>query len=285
MASMASVEQLIVYPIKSCAGIELEQATVAATGLSWHGIGDREWMVVRPDGGFLTQRECPRMALVRPLLAGATLMVHAPDLAPLALALAHDGPAPGTGPVQIWDDTVLALDCGDAAAAWFTQALATPCRLVRFDPRERRATGTRWTGGLEGSTLFADDYPILVVGSASLADLNARLVAAGRAPLPMNRFRPKVVLGALPAYEEDYTATVAAGTLALQLVKPCPRCPIPSIDQATGLPGPDPLDILASYRAKAILDGAICFGMNAIVAAGGGTVLRVGQTLDAAIAF
>jgi uncharacterized protein YcbX len=281
---MAVLSELVLYPIKSCAGLAVDQATASVAGLSAMGVHDREWMLVTENGQFLTQREFPRMALVTPQVAGGALRVDAPGMPPLLVNLGHD-PAALRRSVRIWDDEVQAADCGDAAAAWFSQALGSPCRLVRFPSDVVRPTSTKWTGGVPADTRFADGYPLLLVGAASLADLNARLAAAGRDPLPMNRFRPNLVVDGIDAFEEDYIASFTAGDLVLNPVKPCARCPIPAIDQATGMPGPDPLDILQSYRANPRMEGAICFGMNCIVTAGAGTVLRVGQQLDMALAF
>jgi uncharacterized protein YcbX len=186
---------------------------------------------------------------------------------------------------------VRALDCGDLAADWFAAAIGTrePIRLVRFDHDVVRPTSVKWTGGLPSQTRFADGYPLLLIGQASLDDLNARLLAQGRAALPMDRFRPNLVVEGLEAFEEDYVAELrsasAAGAVGIQPVKPCARCPIPSIDQATGVPGPDPLDILQTYRANPRLDGAVCMGMNCIVTSGAGSSLAVGQELDVDLAF
>lgn len=281
---MATVTELVLYPIKSCAGISVPEAQFHISGLVAQGVHDREWMLVSRDGQFLTQREYPRMALVRPRIDGDAVEVHAPGMPPLRLPLAHDPAAPGMR-VQIWDHSVMAADCGDAAAGWFADAIGGACRLVRFPPSVQRPTSTKWTGGVPAETRFADGYPILVIGQASLDDLNARLRAAGRAPLPMNRFRPNLVVGGIEAFEEDYVESFALDGLALRPVKPCARCPIPAIDQATGLQGPDPLDILQAYRANPRMEGAVCMGMNCIVTAGQGGSLRVGQRLDAAIAF
>lgn len=281
---MAIVEHLIVYPVKSCGGVPVEEAVVTRDGLSVSGIGDREWMLVREDGSFLTQREAPRMALVRPVLAADALILNAPELPPLPLPLRH-GADLATRSVQLWDDSLQGADCGDKAAAWFSTAIGGACRLVRFLPDVVRPTSTKWTGRLAASSKFADAYPILLIGRASLDDLNDKLRAAGRDALPMNRFRPNIVVGGTEAFDEDYTASFTTGALELRPVKPCPRCPIPAIDQDTGRTGPDPLDILRSYRTKPQMEDAICFGMNTIVAAGAGTVLRVGQQLDAELAF
>jgi uncharacterized protein YcbX len=156
---------------------------------------------------------------------------------------------------------------------------------VHFPDSARRLTSTRWTGGVAAPTRFADGYPVLLIGAASLDDLNARLAAAGRPALPMNRFRPNLVIDGLAPFEEDYVEQFALGAAVLKPVKPCPRCPIPSVDQATGVPGPDPLDILQAYRRKPQLDGAVCFGMNCIVTAGEGVQLTVGQDVQETLAF
>jgi uncharacterized protein len=280
---MAVLTELVLYPIKSCAGIAVERAQVTAAGLSALGVHDREWMLVTDDGQFLTQREHPRMALVTPQVQGGRLVVNAPGAAPLVLELcAADGPL---RTVRIWDDAVTAADCGDAAASWFSQVLGSGCRLVRFRRDVVRPTSTKWTGGVPAQSRFADAYPLLLIGAASLADLNRRLANAGRAPLPMNRFRPNLVIGGIAPYEEDYLESLSAGSLLVKPVKPCARCPIPSIDQATGIAGPDPLDIMLSYRANPRMEGAVCLGMNCILVGVAEGELRVGQVLEASIAF
>ena len=279
---MATLSEIIFYPVKSCAGISVPEARLTEAGLEVDGVHDREWMVVDEDGQFLTQREHPRMALVTPALKDGQLMLSAPGMSPHRVGRDQ---AAAARLVRIWDDSVLAEDCGDASAAWLSQALGTPCRLVHFGDSARRVTGTTWTGGIEAPTRFADGYPVLVIGAASLVDLNARLAQAGRPALPMNRFRPNLVIDGLEAFEEDYVAQFAIGAALLKPVKACPRCPIPSVDQATGVPGPDPLDILQAYRRKSQLDDAVCFGMNCIVTAGAGERLFVGQVLDATLSF
>jgi len=281
---MATISELVIYPIKSCAGLSVAQAMLCIDGLSAHGVYDREWMLVTLDGLFLTQREIPCMAMITPRIEGDTLTVEAPGQAPLVLPLAHDSNAPSIA-VQIWEDRVPAADCGDAAAAWCSSAVKFPCRLVRFRPDVVRPTSTKWTGGTPAAARFSDAYPILLIGQSSLNDLNSKLIKAGRAPLPMNRFRPNLVVDGIDAFEEDFVAAFGAEGMSLRPVKPCARCPIPSIDQATGIPGPDPLDILQAYRANPRMDGAVTVGMNVIVADGIGHMVRVGQQLDAELAF
>jgi len=281
---MAILSQLVLYPIKSCAGMEVTEAVATVSGLCAQGVHDREWMLVAPDGQFLTQREFPRMATVVPRVEGDCLVLTAPGMAPLSLPLARQAGAK-TLRVQIWDDFVDAADCGDAAASWFEKVLGGACRLVRFLPGLDRPTSTKWTGGAPSSARFADAYPLLLIGTSAIEDINARMLAAGRDALPMNRFRPNLVVDGTDPFEEDYTESLQAGDILIKPVKPCARCPIPAVDQATGIPGPDPLDILQSWRSKAILDGAVCVGMNCIVAAGQGGVLRVGQVLDVGLSF
>ncbi|OHV93993.1 Fe-S protein [Janthinobacterium lividum] len=283
---MAILSDIILYPIKSCAGIHLQEAVLTHSGLMSEHVFDREWMVVDPQGRFLTQREHPRMALIVPSIKATTLELRAPGMLRLEieLGLPHPQRAPMLE-VQVWDDSVRAYDCDDVTATWFSNAIGVPCRLVRFHPDVVRATSTKWTDGVAAATMFADGYPVLIAGSASLADVNDKLRAAGREALPMNRFRPNLVIGDIGAFEEDYAAFLQFGATVLKPVKPCSRCPIPSVDQATGVPGPDPLDVMHGYRAKPELDGAICFGMNAIVTDGGDERIVVGQDIGFELAF
>lgn len=283
---MAILSEINLYPIKSCAGMALRSATVTRAGLMTEQIYDREWMVVDEHGRAMTQREHPRMALIVPKLKADTMELRAPGMLRLEIELGLPDPelAP-TLQVQVWDDTVLAYDCDATTAAWFTNFLGVPCRLARFHAKAQRAVSTTWTNGVEATTLFSDGYPILVAGAASLDDVNRKLVAAGRDALPMNRFRPNIVIAGVEAFEEDYAESLRIGDVTLKPVKPCPRCPMPSIDQATGTFGPDPLEIMQGYRAKDVLDGAICFGMNAIVLDGDGQRLTVGQEIEVELAF
>jgi len=283
---MPFISELTLYPIKSCAGIALRQATLTRAGLMTEQIYDREWMVVGSDGVALTQREHPKMALIVPRLKSDTLELRAPGMLQLHIPLGLPDPeAAPTLQVQVWEDSVLAYDCDDTTAAWFSNFLGTPCRLARFHANAQRHTSGTWTGGELHPTLFSDGYPVLVIGSGSLQDLHQKLQQAGRAALPMNRFRPNLVVGDLPAFEEDYVQEFRIGAAGLKPVKPCPRCPMPSIDQASGQFGPDPLDILQSYRAKPELEGAICFGMNTVVTTGDGAKLTVGDPIEVTLSF
>jgi uncharacterized protein YcbX len=180
---------------------------------------------------------------------------------------------------------VTAYDCDGTTAAWLSNFLGTPCRLVRFHPGARRSVDSDWTGGAAATTMFSDSFPVLVISTASLADLNQKLAAQGRPALPMNRFRPNVVIGGTDAFEEDFAETIRIGDATLRPVKPCARCSIASVDQSTGERAADPLDILQSYRVNPKVDAGITFGMNAIVTEGEGVVLRVGQEASVDPAF
>jgi len=283
---MPTITALTLYPIKSCAGISLREAVLAETGLMSEQIYDREWMVVDADGRFLSQREHPRMALIQPKLRAETLELRAPGMLRIEIPLGLPHPDDArTVEVRVWKDRVTAYDCDDTTAAWFSNFLGTPCRLVRFHADARRAVDANWTGGVQATTMFADGFPVLVISEASLADLNAKLTAQGRAALPMNRFRPSVVLDGMEAFDEDYTDAIRVGGATLKPVKPCARCSIPSVDQASGERGDDPLDILRTYRANEKVGGGITFGMNSIVTAGAGSVLRVGDEVEVNLAF
>ena len=275
---MASIAGLHIYPVKSCRGIELASASLGRAGLEADGIGDREWMVVDADGGFLTQREAPHMALIAPTVEAGQLVLRAPGMPVQPIALGEFALRQAGLAVRVWNHSCMAFDEGDAVAAWLSQFLERKLRLARFDPAHRRQSNRERTGKVEALNRFSDGYPILMIAAASLADLNERLLEAGRETLPMNRFRPNIVLGELGPFDEDRLLSLSTAGFALTPVKPCPRCPIPSVDQATGVRGPDPLDILGQYRDHPGL--GVVFGQNVIVARGYGSTLTLGQALD-----
>ena len=278
---MASIASLNIYPIKSCRGVAISSATLGCAGLESAGVGDREWMVVDADTGmFLTQRQAPRMALIAPALQPDVLCVAAPDMPDLHVPIDMSTPGETDIEVTVWNHVCRAFDAGDAAAGWFSKCLGRRLRLVRFDPAHRRLSNREWTGDVEAPNRFSDGYPILLISRASLADLNDRLVEAGREALPMDRFRPNIVVDGVDPYDEDHFDHLHSPGIRLKPVKPCPRCPIPSIDQATAEFGADPLDILAKYRADP-RTGGVVFGQNVIVLEGAGATIAVGQQFGA----
>jgi len=251
-----TIASLFVYPVKSCGGIAVMQAQLTPRGLQY----DREWMVVSPDGRFITQREEPSLAMVGTALQGGHLELSAPGLPQLAVPLQR--PVRGASvEVTVWRDRVQAFDEGHAAATWLGAHLRRDVRLVRFDDARPRPTDPAWSHGLAGTSAFADGYPVLVLSRASLDDLNSRLPS----PLPVDRFRPNVYLGDCAPYAEDAIGALQSQCARLRIVKPCTRCVITTTDQATGAPqGDEPLRTLKAYRWDGALRG-VTFGQNAIV--------------------
>jgi uncharacterized protein YcbX len=281
--SALRIGQLFVHPIKSCGGIAVDEARLIETGFEY----DREWMVVDRDGEFVTQRERPRMALIRPLLRSSDLVLRAPGM--LALHLRLDA-VEGRCRVRVWDDDVDAFDMGDLAAQWFSDFLGQPLRLARFDPDARRLASAQWTGEVESRTAFVDGFPLLVVSSASLAELNRRLVAHGQEAVRMQRFRPNLVIDGLSdAHGEDFIDQLRIdspdGPVVLKLVKPCGRCTIPDVNPVTAEQGHAVADAMSAYRADARIGGALSFGQNAVIVSGIGHHLCFGAGVQAEIAF
>jgi len=277
-----SIASLHVYPIKSCAGVDLNEALLIETGLEF----DRAWMLVDPAGRFVTQRELPRMALVKPVLKTEEMVLRAPGM--LALHVALDRVETPTR-VTVWDDEVAAFDMGDLCAQWFSDLLGRPLRLARFDPEQKRLSDRRWTGALDAENAFADGFPLLVSCAASITELNRRLEANGDAAVTMARFRPNLVLDGLDAHGEDALDEIVFATddgpVRLKLVKPCARCTIPDVDPVTAATGHAVGDALAGYRADARVAGQITFGMNAVIVEGIERALRVGMTGRASFKF
>jgi uncharacterized protein YcbX len=264
-----TLTDLHVYPIKSCRGIAQEIAQLAPTGL----VDDRHWMLVRPNGRFITQREYPRMALIGTQVDAGALTLTAPGQPVIAVPREVGGESRA---VTVWKFDGRGIDCGDDVAAWVSRFLETPLRLVRFDTSVPRECSEEWTPGTRAVTEFSDGYPILVISRASLADLNSRLPKA----LPMERFRPNVVIDGVDAYDEDRMHELRAGPVTLRIVKPCSRCSITTTDQQAGaVDGVEPLQTLKEYRFDKRLRG-VAFGQNVIIVSGVGETLRVGQPFD-----
>ena len=270
----ATITALHIYPVKSCRGISLAVAELSGRGLAY----DREWMVVDADGQFLTQRALPRMALIETALTSDTLRLSAPGQSD-ALELSLAGRDLPLRRVRVWSDDCAAHDEGSAAAGWLSAFLGKAVRLVRFDPTHRRLSSHQWTHGVEAENRFSDGYPLLVISEESLEDLNSRLDTA----LPMNRFRPNIVIRGIGPHGEDDANGLSGDGFEIRLVKPCVRCSITTIEQTTAAVGKEPLRTLATYRRDAALNG-VTFGMNGIVIAHAGTPLAVGLRLTASTA-
>ncbi len=264
---MLQLADLYRFPLKSGRGERLEQAAVDALGLA----GDRRWMVVEAASGrFLTQRLLPQMSQIAALWHDDGLQLAAPGCAPLQVSL----PAPQAAlrEVSVWDDRLQVPDAGDAAAAWLSDYLGRACRLVQV-PAERARQVDRCYAAEGERVGFADGFPLLLIGQASLDDLAQRV---GR-PVPMLRFRPNLVVSGAEPYAEDRWRRIRIGALQFRLVKPCSRCIMTTVDPQTGVRDEDrePLQTLKRYRAH---DGEVFFGQN-LIAEGTGT-LSVGQAVE-----
>jgi uncharacterized protein YcbX len=248
---LITVSNLIYYPIKACRGFEVDSACVERMGLEH----DRRMMVVTPEGEFLTQREQPRLALVRPKLENGTLELSAPNYDSLRIGIQSSG-TPWL--VNVWKSKgVPAIDQGEEAADWFSDWLGTPVRLVHFADGYKRVINEQYAVNGDDHTGFADGYPILLTSEEGLRDLNSRL----ESPVPMNRFRPNLVVQGCRPFEEDTWNRIRIGDVELAVVKPCARCEVTTIDKETLEQSKEPLKTLGKYRKQKL--GAI-FGQNVI---------------------
>jgi uncharacterized protein YcbX len=248
---MITLSSLTYYPIKACRGFDLTESQVERMGLA----NDRRMMVVTPEGRFLTQREHPRLALVRPELRNDALTLSAPNFDSLHFGIQKSGVSV---PINIWSSRdVQAVDQGDEAAGWFSDWLGASVRLVHFADGYKRKLNPDYAVSADDQTGFADGYPILLIAEESLLDLNSRLDST----LPMNRFRPNIVVKGCAPFAEDTWKRIRIGGVEMALVKPCPRCEVTTTDQITLERKKEPLKTLGGYRKHKL--GAL-FGMNVI---------------------
>jgi uncharacterized protein YcbX len=243
----------------------LAEAVIGPRGI----VGDRSFMLVDADGRFLTQREYARMALIEPRLGHDTLSLAAPGHDTLSIPVLTNGER---GEVTIWRDRSVAVDQGDAAAEWASSFLGATCRLVRIADDAVRAVDRDFAVSDGDQVGFADGYPFLVTTEESLADLNDRMAEA----LPMNRFRPNIVLSGAEPFAEDDWRRIRIGEIVFAVVKPCARCAITTTDQATAERGKEPLRTLATYRQ--VPGKGVMFGQNLIHQSTGD--IRVGDPVE-----
>ena len=250
------------YPIKACRGHAIDSAVVDALGF----VGDRRFMLVDSNDRVVSQREAAVLATVTPTFDGRILTVEAPRMETLVLELDPHG---ASRDVTIWNDQVTATDQGDHAAGWFAEVVGHPCRLVHFGGEATRRLDPRYAPRPDAETAFADGYPVLAVLQESLDDLNRRLAH----PVPMERFRPNIVLADAPAWSEDAWTTLTLGDVTFDAVKPCARCTVLTVDQQSGARDPqqEPLRTLATFRTVA--GRGTMFGVN-LVPRGAGVVSR-----------
>lgn len=265
---------IFVYPVKSLGGFGVSNRTIDPLGLA----DDRRFMVVDPEGRPLTQRAVPRMALVRTEIDSATLKLSAPGTGSIEVAR-NPTSAATVRRVSVWkSEGLLADDCGDAPAAWLSDFLRVSCRLVQIGRDFKRPVLDPHAQPADRVS-FADAHPFLVISEASLADLNDRLVRQGEDALPMNRFRPNLVVSGCSAFAEDGWTRFKIGEVVFRSAGPCSRCIMTATNQVTAEVGKEPLRTLATYRRDAAKPTDINFGMNLIHETKSGS-LRVGDKVE-----
>lgn len=266
-SSSLSVSEIWIYPVKSLGGIRLKEALLSERGLKW----DRRWMLLNEKGGFMTQRQIPSMAWLEVSLQKHYLEIRhrKKKIQPLHLPFDIKSPAEVVE-ASVWDDTSKAIVLPHEVNKWFSHALGQNCSLVHM-PEESSRTTTGKTSGRIQKVSFADAYPVLMTGQASLDDLNKRLTV----PVPMNRFRPNLVFTGGEAYEEDSWHAFTAGGSRFWAEKPCSRCVLTTVDQDTAKKGKEPLATLAKYRN---FGGKIMFGQNLLFEAGG--TIKTGDKIN-----
>ena len=246
------ISELYTYPVKSLAGISLETAELERTGIRY----DRQWMVVEPDGTFMTQREFPQMALIETDIIDGRLQLATFGMESVTV---DEPDIENNERVQtdVWGTGISAIRCEGPANEWLSDALGTACGLVTF-PRDEPRQCNPEHANQGDSTFFADGYPVLVVSQESLDDLNGRLSE----PVGMDRFRPNLVIRGTTSFAEDTWKNIEINNVGIRMAKPCDRCSVPTVDPQRGmLAGPEPIATLSTYRER---DGMVYFGMNAI---------------------
>jgi uncharacterized protein YcbX len=265
---MLQISELYIYPIKSLPGIAVKHARLTERGFEL----DRRWMLVDENNLFISQREAPQMTQFVVSIEGHELRVkHKSTQNSINIPLIMPPPSAGRGvSVTVWDDTCAAEFVSDEIDNWFSNALGMKCRLVYMPNNTRRIVDQRYAPE-NMITSFSDAYPFMIIGQASLDDLNSRLDE----PLPMDRFRPNMVFTGGAPFEEDLMEHVTINHIDFYGVKLCARCPIPTINQEDGSKGKEPLKMLAKYRQK---NNKVYFGQN-LVHKGDG-VINTGDTLE-----
>ena len=265
MPQEIEVSGLFIYPVKSLAGISLESSGLDSMGMKY----DRRWMVVSPDGRFLTQRTLPQMALIKTAIIDGVLTLSKEGMREHRVPQAdHES---SQMEVTIWDDTVTASHIGDSTDAWLSEAIGVESHLVYIPDDVVRQCDLKYSEVGE-RTGFADGYPMLIISEASLEDLNQRLEHA----VDMRRFRPNIVIKGCDAFAEDKLESFSIAEIPMRGVKLCSRCPMPTVDPDKGeRAGQEPIATLMKYRKW---DNKVFFGMNVIHQQQG--TLKVGDKLN-----
>ncbi|XP_022926909.1 mitochondrial amidoxime-reducing component 1 [Cucurbita moschata] len=288
---MANVSAIFIYPIKSCGGISVPQAPLTPTGFRW----DRQWLVVNYKGRAYTQRVEPKLSLVEVELSKdafledwkpsdtSFLVIKAPGMDVLKVPLRE--PPENTDGVSVWEWSGSALDEGDAPSKWFSDFLGKPSRLVRFNAASQtRKVNANYGPGHQ--IMFSDEFPYMLISQGSLDALNEVL----KEPVSINRFRPNILVDGCEPFSEDLWTEIGIDKFIFQCVRLCARCKVPSINQETGIAGPEPNETLKKIRSDTVLrpkhaqKGQIFFGQNLVwknlATEGKGKIIKVGDKVN-----
>ncbi|KEQ15083.1 hypothetical protein GZ78_24780 [Endozoicomonas numazuensis] len=267
MTHSLSVSHLAIHPVKSLKKISVEQGVIDHMGF----VNDRRWMVVEPNGKFMTQRHYPKMVLVSAVPNNEGLTLSAPGMSDLVVEDPEQQPTTSVNNVVVWNDTLKAVDAGNTVSQWLSEFLGVSCRMVKFSKEVQRQVDLRFASKGD-STGFADGFPFLLTTEASLQELNSRLSS----PVTMDHFRPNIVIRGAEAYAEDTWKRIKIGDVVFRVAKPCSRCVMTTVDPMTGeKTGKDPLMTLSRYRKTEM---GVIFGQNLIHESEG--KIRLGDKIE-----
>lgn len=250
---MPGISALYIYPVKSLGGIKVTSANITARGLQY----DRRWMLVDENNRFLTQRDHPEMALLKTKIESKNIIVYHISDETDRIKIPLEPDPSSTELVEVWEDKCLAQPADDKINQWFSKKLGIYCKAVYMPDESLRPVDSKYAKSHSDITSFSDAYPMLLISEASLEDLNSRLDQ----PVPMDRFRPNLVIDGVYAYAEDEMQSFSINGNQFYGVKLCGRCIVTTTDQMTGVRAKEPLKTLATYRN---FNGKVCFGQNVI---------------------
>lgn len=291
-AAAARIESIFIYPVKSCRGISVSQAPIVPTGFLW----DRHWMVINSKGRACTQRVEPRLALVEVELPSEAfsvgwkptkssyLVIRAPAMDDLKVSL--NKPCEKSDGVTVWEWTGSVLDEGAEASKWFSDFIGKPSRLVRFNEEYDSRPLPTYAPTPGYNLVFTDQYQFLMLSQGSLDALNNQL----EEPLPVNRFRPSILIDGCEPFAEDLWKEIKINNMTFLSIQLCPRCKVPLVNQENGIPGSEPNETLMKFRSDKILElstkhqGKVYFGQGLVCSKDslngvGGIILKVGDTI------
>ena len=258
------VSQINIYPVKSCAGLSFESSVIVDTGFEH----DREWMIVDDAGNFITQRQDAKLSLIKTTIIPNGVRLETSDVQAIDVSIVQEGERIHT---EVWGNPCVGINQGNAVSEWLTNVTGKKCRLIHMAPDFKRLITKKYQTSGNEIVGFADGFPFLLSSEKSLEELNSRLDEK----LPMNRFRPNIVISGGVSFQEDSWKKIKIGSVIFRVAKPCARCEITTINQSTGQKGIEPLETLGTYRTK---PKGIMFGQN-LVQENNGTI-SVGDVVE-----